>query len=257
MHTAGIAWTLALAAGSAGPAAADADALWRQALALAAANASWTPGSTQTRVETRNARGELERVDEVWARRADEAAAGVEWRLVRHLRDGTDVTASQARPFEAEQRKRAQKKKKDGRDDDFDPFAPHEQAGLTVRAGGESRRVGGRTCHVLLFSRPRAARKGVTGSACLEAGSGAPLEAEFTLDPLPTGVRRLAVRVRYAFVSPQEWYAVEIEADGAASWLFVKKAFHTATVLAEHRRRGAVPAAGPPAVTSPTAPAGG
>jgi hypothetical protein len=65
----------------------------------------------------------------------------------------------------------------------------------------------------------------LVGTAWLEKESGAPLEVQYTNEPLPKHVKELTTTVRYALLPDGTWEGREMKMEGMGGILFIKKRF--------------------------------
>ena len=209
------------------------DALWRKAVAVAAANVDWVPGLTVTRSEVLH-KGQPVAVHEIWQRSKPGPGGEPLTEIVKILEDGEDVTKK-----EKKETKDKGSAKKSGGQRGGNPFDPGVQDKISLKVMAHSRTIAGRDCVGYGFEIRNTNGPLVRGTAWLEKDTGVPSEIEnMTLDPLPDRrLKRLTLATRYETTTNGTWLAKTTTAISTMSVMFVKADARTTTTFSEHWKK--------------------
>ena len=73
--------------------------------------------------------------------------------------------------------------------------------------------------------------------AWLDGATGASLEIDFVMDPLPDKVQALETRVTYQYTPEGLWFAKEMTIAAKGGFLFITKYIDTHMVFSEHWKK--------------------
>jgi hypothetical protein len=203
----------------------DGDPLWQKAMELVSANRNLVPGNLESRTEEMDSKGKLLNLHESWIRFSRGNDGQIKAEIIKALKNGEDITESQ-KQLSAEQDKDSNKK------DSFNlnlwedyPFKANYQP--AIKSLSNSELIQEKSCQVYEYSFRKPNKTTYRGTAWLETETGIPVKLSYTCAPLPQFVSRLETTV--IFDSPQEGvlYPVEIQTDGAGSFLLIKRNFRT------------------------------
>jgi hypothetical protein len=211
-------------------AASPPDPLWQKAVSLAGRAKEWVPGVTVFRLELLDEQG---RRQEEWISRM-RLTRGEDGEPVTQVENAThngkDVTARERENQTRRNEEARRKGRQSGRMGD-DPFDPALQDGALVQALGENRVVDGRQCAMYSFTVKRADGGEMKGTAALDQANGAPVEASYTVSPLPTGVQSMTTLLRYSAGPAGDGFVREMTVEGRGGVLFLRKTFRTTISL--------------------------
>ena len=220
-------------------AAAPSDSLWLKAVGIYERNALWIPGLTVMSFELLDDKGERKESQETWYRLAQDPQGYTLLEVEKSVKNGNDVTQADRDA----QRKRNEKAKKEGAPAQFpmsmadSPFDPLVQESLTISRKSEERVMDGVRCAAYDFTLKKKDGASVRGTAWIEGASGTPVEAGYTFAPLPTGVTRMNITLRYANGPQGPGFLKEVRIEGSGGFLFIRRNFRFSLVLSEYRLR--------------------
>jgi len=209
------------------------DALWRKAVAVAAANADWVPGLSITRIEVFR-KGESVGVHELWQRSQLGPAGEFETETIKAFENGKPVKLDD---------KSADKKrgsgKKHSEKSDWNPFAADAQSRLTLKTVAHSRVIAGQDCAGFTFVLPQTNGVVLQGTAWLATPTGVPVTVEdMSIEPLPDKhLQRLALTTHYETTTNGDWRATSIITASTVSVFFFKAEVQTTTTLSDYWKK--------------------
>jgi hypothetical protein len=205
------------------------DSLWARAVALWGANDDLVPGLIEMRMQEVDKEGRAKHEGEFQEIRSALSLGEdgeIRYETLRVVENGEDVTA-------LEKARADERKEKGGGDDSgsheverYSPFDPSSQAGVSERALGGGGIVGGRNTMLYEFTETGEDGRKVMGKAWLDAGSGSPVVIEYTLDPLPSRVKRMTTRLEYEQAASDSLVVRRMVMDVSGGFLFFKKHYH-------------------------------
>jgi hypothetical protein len=225
---------------------APADSLWAKAVALWSLNDDLVPGLIKMHMQEVDKHGEIKdeaKYHEVWSTLGLGEDGEVESGMVKVIENGEDVTEKEKAKLESEQD--AEKSEGQGKDDEdsesqqmegYSPFDSESQARVSLKSVGPGGSVSGRS--TLLYEFTERTEKDVefTGKAWLDAGTGAPVKIEYTLDPLPKRVKHMVTTMEYEHIAPDSLIVRSMAVDVTGGILFIKKHFHMAMTFDDYWR---------------------
>jgi len=99
--------------------------------------------------------------------------------------------------------------------------------------------VDGRTCALYDFTFRKGDKGTLTGTAWIDAASGAPVQARYTSLPLPRGVYSLTTTMKFSRGPAGDGFLQEVTVEGVGGLLFVKKNFRSAITVGDYWKRSA------------------
>ncbi len=210
--------------------AAGTDPLWGRAVESARAAAQWVPGRASFLIEVVDDAGHPKETWELSYRISRSASGGVVTDVVHAAHNGTDTTRSE----QDAQRKRKPVPFSMG----DNPFDPALQAAVDARTGGVEESIADRVCVRYNFTAKKKDGSVLTGTAWIDAATGAPVEARYSVSPLPRGVRQMTTTLRYAAGPDGDGFLAEAYVEGVAGFLFLTRAFRTTVTVDDYWRRG-------------------
>ena len=210
LRACGTALLLAATASQAG-----ADALWERAVAIAATAKHLVPGTMVTQTQEHSADGKLRSTRET-VMRARVVDGELTYELVRDVKDGQAVDQAEA----------------DGRTGASSArFSDAFQADLSAMAAaermGERRTIRGQTAIGYRIEQPEELYT-IRGQLWISE-DGAPLELQYTVDPLPRSVRGIAILATYELRDGLA-LVTEVTVQVAVSVTFLYRRLYTITV---------------------------
>jgi hypothetical protein len=219
--------------GVSGPLRADesADTLWLRAVRLSDASRNLVPGTMWMRGQELDKHGKPKDEDKYYEARGrlflgDDGE--VEFETVEAIEDGEDVTE---KVREKERKEKAEAEENEDEEEEsfgmqnYDPFDPESQDRVSLTPVGEQMLD---TLPAMVYDFKEVdeeEEKEVSGRAWLDGDSGAPLKVEYTLDPLPRGVKKMLTTIEYAFAPPDSLMVTRVTMRATGGFLFIKKHF--------------------------------
>lgn len=231
-------------------------------MAVAGNNLRWVPGLIVERTEDVDDEGRAKSVQESWVRlhAGDDGEPVSE--LMKLIKDGKDETEKGKRE-EAERRAKAEEAKRRMREHEAKsgagkpgPGGDREQndgkSNVTLRFGGPTpfdpevqdsvsyhrldggERPPGGTGVAYEFALQTAEGVTLQGTAWLAAGTGIPLEMQFTTTPLPKRVKEMSASVRFGTGADGAWWPAEVSFTAMGKFLLFKKRFRSSMTFSEY-----------------------
>ena len=211
-------------------AASSADPLWGKAVDFARVSKDWAPGNASFLMELVDDKGTAQESWQVWYRVSVSATGDMALEVTRAMHNGVDTTQKE---------QETQKKRKATPFSMGDnPFDPQVQESVAAVARGSTETVAGRTCALFDFTMKKKDGSVLSGSAWLDARTGAPVEVSYTASRLPRGVLQMKTTLLYAAGPAGEGFLKEARIEGVAGILFFRKSFRTAITVDGYLRRG-------------------
>jgi hypothetical protein len=206
-------------------AVAASDALWAKAVAAAGARADWVPGNVTFLLQLVDDKGAAQ---ESWTSRyrlspGPDGAPAME--VVSSSHNGTDTTAKDK--ANQQNNRRMPPIRWD------EPFDPAVQGVLVLTPRGQKETVDGRSCAVYSFSFAKEDKSTISGTAWVDAATGAPVQVQSIQAPLPRGIFSLSSTLHYARGPTGEGYLREVSLEGVGGILFIKKSFRSVVAVAD------------------------
>jgi hypothetical protein len=230
---------------SAPRAGAPTDSLWLKAVSVSDANSDLVPGSMRMYMQEVDKHGEpknVEKYNEVWSRLSLGEDGRIEYETVKAIESGKDITEERK---SREERERARGEgEKDGDDEDSDsyemrgysPFGPDIQDDISIENTEDGGIVEGRNTMVYDFVDRSGDDVVMSGRAWVEVGTGIPVRLEYTPDPLPKRVKRMATTIEYEHMYPDSLIVRHMFVEVTGGILFIKKHFHMNMTFDEYWR---------------------
>lgn len=219
------------------------DNLWTKAVDLAKQFKDRVPGKMVLISEMLDGDGHAKETEEIWFTLMQKADGTIDQVLIRYLKNGRDITKEkqaeekQAEEKRAEEKRKAEhgKRKADGDKKEsvsigFESagvFHPDLQKDTQVTETVQRKAVDGKICLGYSFRQKSGNKEEgmLVGTAWLEKETGAPLEVQYTNEPLPKHVKELTTTVRYVLLPDGTWEGREMRMEGMGGILFIKKRF--------------------------------
>jgi hypothetical protein len=201
-------------------ASSGADPLWQKAVEISAAVKNWVPGEASLVLELVDDKGAVQESWRSWYHITLSATGSVTMAVTRAEHNGADTTQKELES----QKKRSAMPFSMG-DNPFDPLV---QGAVAEHGRPDAVMVESRQCAVFDFTLKKKDGAVLSGTAWLDAESGAPVQVSYGISPLPRGVFRMTTRLRYAQGPGGEGYLKEAFVEGVAGVLFIKKSFRSA-----------------------------
>ncbi len=209
--------------------AAPLDPLWAKAVETSRRNKAWVPGSAVFRVELLDIQGVRQDVWETKVVLSPGADGQPAPEVESASHNGKDVTA-QEKENQARRNEDARRKGRPAYTVTEDPFDPDLQRGATVVATGEKGIVYGRRCVMYAFKVTRKEGGLMEGTAALDESTGAPVEATYTVTPLPLWIQKLTTILRYVPGPGGDGFLREVSVDGSGG-LLLKRIFRSTILM--------------------------
>lgn len=218
-------------------AAAPADPLWSKAVEITRASVDWVPGSVSFVLQLVDEKGMAQDSWQSWYTLAPGADGAVGMDVVKATHNGDDTTAR-----EQENQRKSKREPPTHWDN---PFDPKVQQDVTMKATGKTELLGGRSCSLYDFVFTKADKTTLTGTAWLDALTGAPLQVRYTASPLPRGLATLTTTLRFAKGPAGDGFLQEARVEGVGGILFIKRNFRSVVTVGDYWRPS--PVSSPPA----------
>jgi len=235
-----VGWSGVLSAGNNGK------DLWKRAVAVAENNQHWVPGRLVSHIKMLSRKGRVKDHIETWLKLEENEDGRIVASLEKHIKNGVDETEKRReRFFEAQKKREAERKEED---DDSEnrggyaiglqdhPFAAESQDAVSFQLLKTSVSVAGKACSLFTYEQKLKGPKAIvrTGKVWIHRETGIPVQQEFTLDPLPSRVKRFTQRIVYHSDSADAWYPETLEIDGVGGFLFIKKYFQSRVAFSRY-----------------------
>jgi hypothetical protein len=212
-------------------ATAAADPLWQKAVEIAGRSLERLPTRALFRLELPGDKGFALGTYLTWYRISRDPEGSIVMDTVRAMNNGVEVAPrerdGQEKLYAAGQRKKGAPPFDLGNN----PFDPAVQESVSASPDGRARRVAGRECAGYRYSIRRPDGTLQEGTAWIEQGTGVPVEAAFTVKPLPQFVFQMTTTMSYGAVSADDGCLRESTVDGEAGLLFFRQHFRTTVTL--------------------------
>lgn len=232
---------------------ASADTLWENAVSIFEANSDLLPGRIEIRLTEYGGRNRRIRNEEHGVYLTTPGSDGEpEVEIERVIRNGEDITeerradsgegggfAALFGPPQSDDIPEDEEAEEGmGGPGESSPFDPELQHLVTFERNGESRLVNGRRTTAFTFRQQSEddPEQFVTGTAWLDARSGAPLLLESTLDPLPSRLLDTFVFRSHFTETDEGWYLTRLHVDVVAQILLVRREFESVVRFSDHFR---------------------
>ena len=201
--------------------------LWDRAVKVVEGSAGYAPGHIVTEMHMTDKKGEPTQTTlmEMTVSQGEDGA--IKQEIVRMITDGEDQTEK----AKAEMAKKEVAAEKDDENSGTmsvsvggHAWDPDKQSKITVTALPEMREIQARPVKGFQFEDRSHAEKTTTGTAWIDPETGFPVEAVFSEEPLPTGVKEMIITARYG-VKDGIWQLLEMETKGSAGFLVFKRNF--------------------------------
>ncbi len=209
---------------------APADPLWQKAVEIAGRSAERLPTAALFRLELPGDKGFALGTFLTWYRISKDRAGNVVMETVRAMNNGTEI-APQDRDGQERLFAGARKKGVPPFDLGNNPFDPSVQRSISVSPPGPSRRISGKECVGYGYRLAKPDGTVQQGTAWVEQGTGVPVEAAFTVKPLPPFVLSMTTTMDYGASAPDDGFLRESTVEGEAGFLFVRQHFRTTVTL--------------------------
>jgi hypothetical protein len=212
----GAAVTSAVAASFAG---ALVDPLWSKAVEITRASVDWVPGSASFVLQLVDEKGAAQDSWQSWYTLAPGTDGTVTVEVVKATHNGDDTTARE--------QENQRKSKQDPPTHWDNPFDPKVQSAVTMKPTGKSEPLAGRPCASYEFAFRKSDKSTLSGTAWIDAVTGAPVQVRYTASPLPPGLSSLTTTLRFAKGPAGEGFLQEALVEGAGGILFIKRSFRS------------------------------
>ena len=229
-HKATLQWVLAVIFGGiagnfSGPAMGA--ELWDRAVTVLAESAGYAPGYIVTDMRMTDKKGEVTQTSLMEMKISQGEDGAIQQEIIKMVADGEDQT-EKAKADMAREEAGQDNSDKDGHSMSLSVgghvWEKDKQDKVTVTELPETREIHGRQVKGFRFEDRSNEEKTTTGTAWIDPVSGYPVEAVFTEEPLPTGVKEMTFTARYT-VRDGLWQMQEMETKGAAGFLIFKRNF--------------------------------
>jgi hypothetical protein len=206
------------------------DSLWIAAVKSATVAADWVPGDAAFLIQLVNDKGLPQETWQTWYRLSASSTGEVTMDVTRASHNDTDTTQK-----EQENQKKRKSTPFSMGDNPFDPLM---QDAVEARRLPDTVLKGGVSCVAFDFSMKKKDATTITGTAWLDARSGIPVEVSYTSQPLPRGLFKMTMTLRYASGPAGDGFLNEVLVEGVGGFLFIKKNFRSTITLGGYWRRG-------------------
>lgn len=229
-----------------------ADTLWDNAVSIFEENRDLLPGRIEVRLTEYGGRNRRVRNEEHGVYLTTPAPDGEpDVEIERVIRNGEDITEERRAdndgggfeslfgpPQSSDIPEGEEREDGTGGPGESSPFDPDLQHLVTYERNGESRLVNGRRTTAFTFRQRNEddPDQSVTGTAWLDARSGAPLLLESTFDPLPSRLLDTFVFRSHFTETGDGWYLTRLDVDVIAQILLVRREFESVITFSDHFR---------------------
>ena len=164
----------------------------------------------------------------------------------KYTKNGVDETEKRKKRF-LEARRKARAERKTDRGDSASrggyaiglqdhPFAAESQDGVSFKLLDNAVSVDGKTCFLFAYRHKLDGPKAIVrkGKVWIHRDTGIPVQQGFTLEPLPSRVKRFTQRISYSSHHADAWYPETLEIDGVGGFLFIRKYFQTRVAFSDY-----------------------
>ena len=229
----------------------QAEVLWNRAVDLFEANSTLVPGRVEMHAREYGGRNRRLRNEEhgIYRTRLT-AEQELETEIVRVVRNGEDITDERRAdgngggfaaifgppPDMPEDQEGEEEERTGGGPGQSTPFDPALQHLVTFSRGGDTRMVAGRRTVAYAFRQQSEddPEQFVTGTAWLDAQSGAPLLLESTLDPLPSRMLNTLAFQSWFSETADGWFLTRLDVNIVVQAVVVRREFETTISFSEH-----------------------
>lgn len=215
--------------------------LWESALSLFEENAELVPGKMDTHFQETDHLGKVLNYTKSRLTFFLDDEGEVDSQLVSAEKDGKDITKERQ-----EERKKEREKPKDQQNqgrggfsmENFEsPFDPALQNRVMKKKEGKYRLIEGKNCvnyhFVMAKKKDDPESVAIKGTAWLDYKTGAPIQIEYTFDPLPDFVSEMKIIIVY-HNDENSWYPKRVEFTGTGGLLFLQKFFRVTMTLSDY-----------------------
>jgi hypothetical protein len=212
--------------GASAAAGAPLDPLWGKAVEMTRASVDWVPGAASFVLQLVDEKGVTKDSWQSWYTLAAGTGGAVTMDVVKATHNGDDTTAR-----EQENQRKSKREPPTHWDN---PFDPKVQPTVSSKPTGKTELVDGRSCTLYDFSYTKADHTTLSGTAWLDAATGAPVQVRYTADPLPRGVFSLTTTLRFSKGPAGEGFLREAFVEGVGGILFIKRSFRSVVTVGEY-----------------------
>jgi hypothetical protein len=212
-----------------------AHSLWEKAVAIFEDNADLVARNTAIQMDVFDGRGNLKKRERSRLENYVGERGRVQSRYLEVTLNGADITAQKR----AEQQSPLGEEGAPFADLGQSPFQEAQQKNVRYASTGSVDYVEGRRALAFSFRHRMAGGGSNSGTAWLDAESGAPLKTIMTMDEAPFYVRRLELVKRYT-VNENRWYLASLEVDAMGQFLLFQRVYDIRTQFTNHFRSARV-----------------
>ena len=209
--------------------------LWQKAVVIFEENADLVARTTHIQMEVFDGGGNLAKREHTTLENYVGEGGTVQSRYLEATRNGTDITAQKR----AERQSPLGEKGAPFADLGHSPFQRAHQENVSYAPTGGVDYVDGRRALAFSFRHRMEGGGSNSGTAWLDAESGAPLKTVMTMDEAPFYVRRLELVKRYT-LSERRWYLASLEIDAMGQFLLFQRVYDIRTQFTNHFRSSRV-----------------
>jgi hypothetical protein len=202
------------------------DSVWNKALEVSEKNKNYRAKNIVMYIDDLNKDGDVVSSQEIHQkiRQSNE----IKYDTIKVLKDGKDITE------ESLKKRKEQKNKRASFLEDNDIFSMKVQNKITSEKIG-SQLIDGFVTHVYSYSYNKNDKENYQGKAWINTKTGEPIKIEYTMNPLPMGLKNLTVLYNYE-TQNNKTYIKTIKANGEASFLLFKKIFRMKVDLKNYKQ---------------------
>ena len=213
--------------------------LWQRAVAIAKRNQNWVPGRLESHIRMLTRKGRVKTHVETWLKLEEGEEGRIITSLEKYIKNGVDETKKRIKRFlEAREKAEAERKKDSGERNNRNsltiglqdhPFSAAVQDAVSFQLQKTDVSMNGKTCSLFSYRQKLAGSGEVTrkGKVWIEQESGIPIKNQFTLEPLPSMVKRFNQQISYHADHADAWHPETMEIDGVGGFLFIRKYFQS------------------------------
>lgn len=219
-----------------------ADPLWQKAVAVAAQNQNWVPGTMMARVENLDEKGNLKSLEEEsWTRYFLGQDGQIDVEIIKVIAKGKDVTEERRKELKelkakTKNKEKDKEKEKSGTSmdlSDTNPFNPDIQSTVRVTPLNREEPVQEKQCLVYEYSWKKTEGTIFKGTAWLEKNSGSPAQIRYSPEPLPKHTTKLVTTIHYKYSADGACCPTVMVVEGGGSFLMIKKFLRITMYLSE------------------------
>lgn len=190
------------------------DSLWTKAIDISEKNKNYKAQNVVLYIDDLNKDGTVNSSQEIYQKLR--AGKNIKYDTVKVLKDNKDITQEALK-------KQKEQKNRGSFLDENDIFSKKVQDKISSEKVG-SQNISGTVCDIYSYKFDKNEKEKYEGKAWINNQTGTPVKVEYSMNPLPIGLKSLSIIYLYE-TQKNKTYIKNIKADGEASFLIFKKIF--------------------------------